>query len=94
MKNKHQYEVRKIIMMKSSTLCEELYETLIKNLTQDNFKLTFAPDQLTITTRYFVEEKQNHTEIVCFKSSLLSVFKEAHNYFSIFQSSSCMFVVI
>lgn len=71
--------------------CKELHRLLSNSFGGNACRLTFAPDQLGVDTRFFLSDDGNSVEIVCFKSTYLLVFKEAHNYFNQFQPLSGMF---
>ncbi|AQZ16622.1 ECM9 (YKR004C) [Zygosaccharomyces parabailii] len=68
--------------------CKELHRLLSNSFGGNACRLTFAPDQLGVDTRFFLSDDGNSVEIVCFKSTYLLVFKEAHNYFNQFQPLS------
>ncbi|CDF89985.1 ZYBA0S05-06238g1_1 [Zygosaccharomyces bailii CLIB 213] len=68
--------------------CKELYRLLSNSFGDNACRLTFAPDQPDIDTGFFLSDDGNSVEIVCFKSTYLLIFKEAHNYFNQFQRLS------
>lgn len=73
-------------------ICKELYRILISNPDHNDYKLTFAPDQETIKERYFLERVNESIEVVCFKTTYLSVFKECHDYFTGIDTSNCKYM--
>ncbi|KAG0658277.1 hypothetical protein C6P45_002213 [Maudiozyma exigua] len=63
--------------------CKELYNSLTDWRGFSNFKLEFASDQLGFEGQLFFrnEDPDNNTvELICFKSSLLTLFSEGHSY--------------
>ncbi|SMN17737.1 similar to Saccharomyces cerevisiae YKR004C ECM9 Non-essential protein of unknown function [Maudiozyma saulgeensis] len=71
--------------------CKNLYDYLIKWGDFLSFKLEFSPDQPGFEGQSFFinEDTQNQTvELVCFKSTFLKVFAEAHNNFNKYVSHS------
>lgn len=77
--------------MEGKNSCSELYCLLSNNFDNRVCRLTFAPDQSDVVTKFFLSEDENSVEIVCFKTTYLSVFKEAHHYFKKYQLLSGMF---
>lgn len=71
-------------------LCKELYEILSNGSTPKVYKLTFAPNQTGVNEPFFISEEPESIEIVCFKSTYLSIFIESHNYFQNYELISGM----
>ncbi|KAH9200360.1 hypothetical protein LQ764DRAFT_115001 [Zygosaccharomyces rouxii] len=69
-------------------LCKKLYQVLSSDSTTKTCRLTFAPNQPDINDPFFISEEPKNIEIVCFKNTYLSIFKEAHDYFQNYPSIS------
>lgn len=71
-------------------LCKELYQILTIDSNAKVCRLTFAPNQPGLEEPFFILQESTGIEIVCFKNTYLSIFKEAHSYFENYQSINGM----
>ncbi|CCF57997.1 hypothetical protein KAFR_0D03490 [Kazachstania africana CBS 2517] len=63
--------------------CKELFEILTSEHSVNQFKLTIAPDEeITSKNHYYIDKSNDETrvEAICFKSTYVSIFMEAHNF--------------
>lgn len=78
-------------MKEDASFCRELYQVLLRNPSAREYRLTFGPGNCCGDEHYLFDEDENLSETLCYKSTLLKVFRESHEFLTLFKSQSCKY---